>query len=404
MRKKALLLLVILVGIIRCSNKDPGEIVLSTNHEKQSSEIPLEIDPNQLKGSADILIAQSVGNLNEQFILQKCRSLFYSNDENTKVTYCTILTPSISESNFKLKKSSQASIFTFTENDNGQLNLSEQGEPILTYNFGMQLKEGVKERYRRSSYIHPIYDTKGNRLTDDFPVDHYHHRGVFWVWPKVYIDKKRYDLWHIYGQDGTLDGIHQVFEDWLYKKTGPVCAEFGVKNCWQLENNQKVMDEWIFVRIFKATDKNRAIDIQLVLKPTIPLTLEGQTTKGYGGFNFRFAPRTETQITSHHGKEMDSDLKHLTWADESAKFAENDYFSGVSIFQHKNNIDFPAGWCLRHYGFLGVAWPGVEPYSMTPGKPLSLSFRIWIHQGDAETGQVKPAYTVFENPPLITKE
>lgn len=390
--------------LTHCSDPNSENIILSNLNSNFNIDIPLEINPNQFKSESEILIAQSENNPYEKFVLQKSRSLFFSNNENAKETFCSVIPHTISEGNYTLSKSSEESVFTFAENENGQLNLSEKGKPVLTYNFGMQLKNDVKERYRRSSYIHPIYDTQGNILTDDFPSDHYHHRGLFWVWPKVIINEKRYDLWHIYGQDGKLEGIHQIFEDWLYKDTGPVCANFGVKNFWKLEDGKKVMDEWVHVRIFKAIGESRAIDIQLVLKAISPVTLEGQTTKGYGGLNFRFSPRTETQITSMFGKEKDSDLKNLPWADESAKFSGNDYFSGVSIFQHQNNNNFPAGWCLRHYGFLGVAWPGIEQYPMSPGETLSLSFRIWIHQGDAEEGQVKNAYEVFKNPPIFKED
>ena len=404
MMTKIFVLVIVFPFLIKCSNQNSGEIILSNFDNTIKLDIPVEIDPYQFNNNSNILIAQSQINPDEQFVLQKTRSLFFSENEKENNGYCTILPNSLSVGQYKISPGNLAPIFTFAENENGQLLISEGEKPVLTYNFGMQLKDGVKERYRRSSYIHPVYDLKGNILTDDFPSDHYHHRGLFWVWPKVIIDEKRYDLWHIYGQDGKLDGIHQVFEHWLFKETGPVCANFGAKNSWNLDDGQKVMDEWIFVRVFKSDKKSRAIDLQMVLKANTPLTLEGQTTKGYGGLNFRFAPRTETQITSHFGKEKDSDLKSLSWADKSAKFYQNDYFSGVSIFQHKNNNNFPAGWCLRHYGFLGVAWPGVESYLMNPGETLSLSFRIWVHQGDAETAQVKTAYEVFENPPNLTKE
>lgn len=287
------------------------------------------------------------------------------------------------------------------DNGSGQLTISENKDPVLSYNFGMQLPDSVPKRYRRSTYIHPIYDLKGNVLTDDFPGDHYHHRGLSWMWPKVFIDSVRYDLWHIYGQKDELKGIHQIFDKWTVKEVGPVCATIGVKNIWQLDDGQKVMDEWVYVKVYKAADNARAVDIKLIWKAVTSIGIEGQTKKGYGGLNLRFAPRAETQIYSNLGKEEDSDLKKLPWTDQSAKFGDNSYFSGLSIFQQKDNNNYPAGWCLRHYGFLGVAWPGVDRYNMKPGEILSLSFRIWIHQGDVEEGKVESAFDVFQNPPII---
>src|SRR5687767_790521 len=39
----------------------------------------------------------------------------------------------------------------------------------------------------RSNYFHPLYDLDGNVLTEDFPKDHIHHRGIFWAWHQVRI-------------------------------------------------------------------------------------------------------------------------------------------------------------------------------------------------------------------------
>ena len=48
----------------------------------------------------------------------------------------------------------------------------------------------------RSNYFHPLYDLDGNVVTEDFPKDHVHHRGIFWAWHQVLIDGKRVqDQW-----------------------------------------------------------------------------------------------------------------------------------------------------------------------------------------------------------------
>ena len=35
-----------------------------------------------------------------------------------------------------------------------------------------------------------MYDLDGNVLTEDFPKDHPHHRGIFWAWHQVRVDGK----------------------------------------------------------------------------------------------------------------------------------------------------------------------------------------------------------------------
>ena len=124
--------------------------------------------------------------------------------------------------------------------------------------------------------------------------------------------------------------------------------------------------------------------------------------KCYGGLSFRFAPREETPITPSRGLETgDSNLLQFSWADESGKLSGRDAFTGVAIFQHAGNPDFPAGWCLRHYGFLGVNWPGLEPVTLQPNRPVTLRFRIWVHNGAVTLGKVEDAFAVFSKPPKL---
>lgn len=33
----------------------------------------------------------------------------------------------------------------------------------------------------RANYVHPLYDLDGHVLTEDFPKDHLHQRGIFWA-------------------------------------------------------------------------------------------------------------------------------------------------------------------------------------------------------------------------------
>ena len=280
--------------------------------------------------------------------------------------------------------------FRFEKAEGKYLRLFEGEKPVLTYNYGMLLKEGVAEDRRRSCYIHPVYGLGGEVLTDDFPADHLHHRGLCWVWPRVIVGEKEYDLW-------SLQGVEQKFVRWLGREAGGVSAKFGVENGWYV-GEKKIVTERVVVRVFRAKEKGRAIEVLLTLEAAEgPVTLSGRPpVKGYGGFSFRFAPREETVLTTPAGKEAeDSNLKRYPWTDLSAKFGGSDAFSGVAIFDDPRNPGFPNGWTLRYYGFLGAAWPGLELYMLRPGHPLTLRYGVWVHRGGAEEGEVAAMYTAF---------
>ena len=365
-----------------CGGSQPT-LEVSGRSDEGGMAVPVELDAAAVTSTDDVLTVEQSGA--GEVVLQKAPALFASEPQGQKA-YCAVL-----------NADAEGSTLSFVDRG-GSLRLEEGGQPVLTYNYGMQLEEGVPEEYKRSAYVHPVWSLSGTRLTDDFPEDHYHHRGLSWMWPRVRVAGETYDLWHI-------RGVRQVFERWLAKEEGPVCATLGVQNAWQLSDGGKILDEQVWIRAFRATEKGRAVDVRLTLEAvdqSVELLGQENQNKGYGGLSFRFAPRKETIITTPDGAETaDSDHKRTAWADASGRFGGADAFSGVAIFQHESNPDFPAAWTLRHYGFLGVAWPGNAGTTLQPGEPVTLRYRIWIHPGTAEEGRVAQAYEAFRQPPSV---
>jgi len=297
---------------------------------------------------------------------------------------------------FVIKRPAEAvaPAFTFADQNGLRLTVSDAGKPVLGYVYGMNLKDGVPEDRRRSSYIHPVYGLDGEVLSDDFPEDHYHHRGIFWTWPQVFVGGERYSLWDI-------RGIYQRFESWLCRRSGPVFAKLGVRNGWYVEG-KRVVDEKVWVKIYRASEMGRILDFVLCWEAVDePVTLLGSPDiKGYGGFSFRFAPLENPVLTTSGGVQAeDSNRIPFPWADFSANFAGRAEKSGAALFDHPENIDHPNGWCLRHYGFVGIAWPGVEPFVLQPGNPVTARYRVLLHRDDAEEAGVDGAYTAYSQPP-----
>jgi hypothetical protein len=368
---------------------------LVVNVPDRSMDVPVEMQPSGRTVSGAVVSgAPEAGG--EKIVLQDCPSLFFSESAEKVVrTYCSVLGQSVHSGRFALApEPSTQERFSLTETEEG-LALSERGRPVFVYRDKAQLAPGVPEKYRRSTYIHPLFDPRGNVITDDFPKDHVHHRGLNWTWAHVGVGGEVYDLW-------ACEGVRQVFEKWIARETGPVCATIGVKNAWWTAR-RKIMDEWVWIRAFGANEYGRAIDVLLTLKALEPMDLSGRKEKGYSGFGLRYGPRQTTIITTPQGVEAaDSDLRPLPWADETGNFGGSALLSGAAIFQHTSNPRFPAGWCLRHYGFLGVSWPGVEVIHLEPGQSLTLRFRVWVHNGDAKEGKVQEAYELFAEPPSLS--
>lgn len=281
--------------------------------------------------------------------------------------------------------------FRFGDMDDQGLGLWEGDRPILVYNHGVRSKPGVPSERNRSSYIHPLHGLDGEVLTDDFPEDHLHQRGLFWTWPHVVIDGQDYDLWL-----GGV-GIEQRFERWLAREAGAVSAVLGVENGWYV-GDRKVLDERIWLTVYRSSDELQAIDVDCYWTPTDrAVTLRGAEGKSYGGFSLRFAPRSETTITTPSGRTPDDLLvERLPWADLTDVFDGAAGPSGASIFVAREHPDYPPEWMLRHYGILCVGWPGVEPRTIAPGESIHAPYRVRLHRGPADATNLNAHYSSYE--------
>ncbi|MCC6857834.1 MAG: PmoA family protein [Bryobacterales bacterium] len=252
----------------------------------------------------------------------------------------------------------------------GSLELAENGKTVFVYNYGPKLKPGVPEQFRRSSYLHPVYAPDGTLLSDDFPKDHYHHRGIFWAWRVVRAAGEVHDLW-------TIEGIHHRFLRWLKRDAGTGSARLALENGW-FAGERRVMKETVDITAFPARLQRREIDFVLTLEAVDgPVEISGSPDRGYSGFGFRFAPRENTVIETDAGAEKeDTNLAPHRWAQLSAVFQGRR--AGARIEVHPSNPAFPNGWCLRHYGYLGVAFPGLQSYRFEPGRPVVFRYRVTL--------------------------
>ena len=209
------------------------------------------------------------------------------------------------------------------------------------------------------------------------------------MWPRMKVGDREVELWHI-------EGLREHFNRWLRREVASDGVRLKILNDWKLDGQRTVAKETVTIEVHPAQAKGRAIDFRLRFRALDePIMLLGQVRKGYGGFCFRFGPREETVITTEEGRQEDSDLKRFRWADLSGKFRGRNQISGGAVLVDPSNPGFPNGWTLRHYGFLGPCWPGLEKYWLKPGRSVTLEYRVWVHRGGANAGNVAEAYDRF---------
>jgi hypothetical protein len=279
------------------------------------------------------------------------------------------------------------------DDTDGALHVFEGDQPVLVYHYELvEPPEGVDGHFRRTAYIHPLYGLDGTVLTQDFPFDHRHHRGIFWAWPECTVGEKRMDVW-------ALDGARQVHEKWVTKEATAESVTIAAENGWVYDDapeDPKVRESISFT-VHPATDSSRAIDFDLTFTniSTEPVTFLGAENKGYGGFNYRpDAGMKPFTFTTVDGVSEEDQLRYPTpWADVSFQTKKDGPTAGVAFFQHPGNPGYPhPGWIFRHYAFLGVSWPHEETHVLAPGESFRLRYRVYIHAGGAKEAGVETAF------------
>jgi len=277
------------------------------------------------------------------------------------------------------------------DSEKGKLTILDGQADILTYCFGDQLQEDLDPKHTRSCYIHPLFSLDGQVLTDDFPNDHLHHHGVFWTWPIVKTRGRDTQTWH-----PVTPSLRQHFVRWLERKVEKDTATLVVENVWKLDGKEVVAKETVSLQVHPANDVGRAIDLEIRIQAIGgPLELQGaqDQKKGYGGLCLRGAPMFKGSVlTTDQGLlEKDSTNVPFRWADMSTEQL------GVSIFVSPGHPSFPTTWLIRnsYAGVLNASWPGLKPAVLQPEKPVTLSYRLYIHRGDATAGRIQQAYAQY---------
>ena len=259
------------------------------------------------------------------------------------------------------------------------IEVTDNGAPVFSFNYGTMLKEGTAPDRARCCYIYPVYAPNGVEVADDFPKDHPHHRGISWMWPVVVVDGKTYDLW-------TIKGILDHFEKWDRKTAGKDKADLAYQGGWYV-GDRKVVQENVEIVAHRVVDGRRDIDVTVTLHSAggadVQIGGTHEHDKGYGGaLEIRFAPRTDTQInTAAQRNARDSDRVPAAWAELTGNF--DGKIATTRVTEEPSDPGFPNGWCLRHYGYVGVEYPGLELRRLDSKIPLTMKFRVSLSGGAA---------------------
>ena len=276
----------------------------------------------------------------------------------------------------------------------------EGKDSILVYQIAEKSLNGM---YKRCNYIHPLYTLDGEVLTEDFPPDHLHHRGIFWAWHQLYIGDKRIgDAWDIKDFSWEIKSV-RVLEEQGNARAIQTEVLWKSPQWKDADGNEKgVVRETTTIKVYPAEKSYRQIDFEISL-----IALEknmriggSEDEKGYGGFSTRIRLADDIEFASSTGKVIPDNLpvKAGGWLDISGSIGKGGALAGLSILCHPDNPGYPNPWILRSSGSMQNAvypHPGATAVPLSQTQPTILRYRLLIHEGNNEALDISKIYSDY---------
>ena len=277
------------------------------------------------------------------------------------------------------------------ESEEGVL-ISEGDQKVLFYQCKGKSLEG---KFERAGYVHPLYDLDGNALTEDFPEDHRHHRGIFWAWHQLWVEETRIgDPWVTRDFSWDVRDVQVLRGD---ESAVALQATVLWKSPLWVDRAgmpKPVVEETTTIRVHRATKDARKIDFKiqlLAMEDNLRLGCsEGDKT--YGGFSPRVWLPEDVRFTATYGpaKPQDQSVEASPWMDISGSYAKAGGLSGITILCHPSMPGFPQRWILRQgHGIQNPVYPGRELVLLSTATPLVLYYRLVLHRGGPDHSQIE---------------
>lgn len=260
----------------------------------------------------------------------------------------------------------------------------EKGKKVLFYQAKTKSKDG---KYGRANYVHPLYGIDGAELTEDFPEDHLHHRGIFWAWHQVMIgDEQIGDAWECRDFEWEVAKSDYQWEDDL--QLSLLIKTFWKSPQWRNASGvqEPFLEENTKITIHPTVKDYRIIDFEISLLALVPeLKIGGSDDeKGYGGFSVRMKTPEDISFTSPEGEitPKTGPVHAGAWMDISGSIGTNGNNAGVMIISNPQNPSYPEPWILRKKESMqNIVYPGRAPVPVSDKVPTILRYRLLVYKG-----------------------
>jgi hypothetical protein len=243
--------------------------------------------------------------------------------------------------------------------------------------------------------FHPLNTPAGHTLSLLSPWDHIHHCGLWFSWKLV----DGVNVW-----EGTARPP-------VESRIVPLALEhqdarFSARYRWERNDHPPLLDGGMVCACHYLEPRAYALDLTYQYTTPGPATVlldrNPPPQAGYAGLSMRFVR------SFRHARYLDADGRSepptrgtaTAWHTFSGPLDGGPQLhGGVALIEHPDNPRFPAPTYTIHerdeFAFLQSAFLYDAPYTLQPGVPLVLCYRVVVYDGEADGELLGRAFSSF---------
>lgn len=257
---------------------------------------------------------------------------------------------------------------------------AEQGDKAIDVFVGEQLITSYKyDADQKYPYFWPVNGpASGESVTTESTEPYPHHHSLFFGCDKV----NGGNYWQDTNERGQI----------LSQGAKIIEASGGrvviTDEClWKQPEQDAIMADHRRITVSAPSKDIRYIDFEITLDPLVDITIN---KTNHSLFSARMVPELSVKsggtLINAQGDSSEEGTfgKASPWCDFTG--TREGIREGLAIFQHPENLWYPAKWFTRDYGFFSptqMYWPeNGKDISITKGDTVTLRYRVVVHAGD----------------------
>ena len=288
--------------------------------------------------------------------------------------------------------------------EGSRMDFSCDGKAIASYQIEAKKspRPDLNPRFLRGGYLHPLLTPSGKTVTDDYPVNHLHHHGVWMAWTKASVDGRETDFWNMGQGKGRVDFL-KIDSSWSLPDNAGIIAHQKYTDLTS-GSPVDVLDERWTVSVPRPAATYNIIDLEADQS-----TLDGKTLElpiyHYGGIGIRGLDAwngkgdAATFITSENLTDrIKANGQPARWVRMTGK-VEGGGKAGIAILSHPDNFRSPQPVRIHpNEPFISFAPQTNAAMSIKPGETYKARYRFIISDGEADAALLEKLWQDYAQP------